>query len=85
MSETLRLDIVRARIAATIAAELGRSEEDLIASGLIDSLKAIRLALTLEDAFGVPLDDLSLADMKTLSSMAEKVHAIASGLPVSPK
>jgi acyl carrier protein len=72
-----RLEAVRERVENLITRECGRVEENLLESGLIDSLKAIGVALTLEQEFQIPLTDLSVVDMKTVSSLTAKVHSIA--------
>jgi acyl carrier protein len=74
MSESLKLEAVRERVSAFLVSRFGRVEENLVGSGIIDSLKAIGVALALEEEFGVPLENLSVSDMATLSSLTRKVH-----------
>jgi acyl carrier protein len=75
MSEFL-LEEVRDRVTGVIAAEFGKLDEDLVGSGLIDSLKAIDVALLLEEKFGVSLHDISVADMRTVTSLSKKIFTI---------
>ena len=51
-------------------------DEALISSGLVDSFHLVDLALFVEDAFGVRLDDTELnADtFDTLNQLAELIH-----------
>lgn len=78
MDERVTLEAIRRRVAAVVITELGRAEENLIGNGLIDSVKAVCLALSLEQEFGISFEELSLTDMATLSSLGEKIHSIAS-------
>jgi acyl carrier protein len=72
------LDAIRERVIAVVLIELGHANEELVGNGLIDSVKAISVALSLEHEFGISLEDLSLTDMATLSSLSEKIQAITS-------
>lgn len=78
MSKRVTLEAVRDRVTRVVLKDVGTVEEQLIANGLIDSVKAINLALSLEKEFGVSLEDLSLADMITLSKLSHKVYSIIS-------
>lgn len=51
-------------------------DDALISSGLIDSFHLVDLALFVEDAFGVRLDDteLNAGTFDTLSQLAELIH-----------
>jgi len=66
-------DSLRERIASIVKNKFGRIEEDLLASGLLDSMQAVQLALILEKEFSLPLDTFDLKDMSTLSSLVEKI------------
>jgi acyl carrier protein len=68
--------MVRDRVVDLLVLHLGRVDEELIGSGLVDSLRAISLALTLEKEFGVVLDEMTLEDMVTLSSLSDRLHTI---------
>jgi acyl carrier protein len=80
MRDDINLQAVRLRVETVIKAELGRTEEDLFATGLVDSVKAIGLLLCLEDEFGFSLEDLSLSDMETISGLSRKIETIGVGL-----
>jgi len=68
--------VVRERISSIVRDRLGGVEEELVGAGLLDSLKAISLALTLEKEFGVSFEEMSVDDMVTLTSLTQKVHSI---------
>lgn len=69
------IEAVQHRITEIVLARLGAVEEELVATGLLDSVKAISLALALEEEFGLPLEEMSLDDMVTLSSLMRKVFS----------
>jgi acyl carrier protein len=69
------IEAVQSRVAEIVLARLGSVEEELVATGLLDSVKAISLALALEEEFGLPLEEVSLDDMVTLSSLTRKVFS----------
>jgi len=69
-------------IARKLLVEAGAPEEDLLASGLLDSLSLIQLLTNLEEHFGirVPLEDLQIDDIRSINSLArlvdrQSVHA----------
>jgi acyl carrier protein len=66
---------VRQRILQIVAAKYGRAEENLMASGLVDSLRAVELAMLLEKEFSLDADTFALSDMKTVSSISKRVLA----------
>jgi acyl carrier protein len=66
---------VRQRILQIVAAKYGRAEENLMASGLVDSLRAVELAMLLEKEFALDADTFTLSDMKTVSSISKRVLA----------
>lgn len=61
------------RVVAIVLTWLGGVEEELVAAGLLDSVKAISLALAIEQEFGLPLEEISVDDMVTLSSLTRKI------------
>ena len=81
MIEKWSLESIRARIELLIAEECGRVEENLL--GIVDSVRAIGVALCLEDEFSIPLQALSLQDMTTVSLLANKVHMILTNPEIS--
>jgi acyl carrier protein len=74
MSKYSDVQTVRDRVVDILVLSLGRAEEELVASGLVDSLRAISLALMLEKEFGISLDEMTLEDMTTLSSLSDRLH-----------
>lgn len=70
------VDEVRDRLSTIFIREFGRVEEDLVASGIVDSLKSIEVALILEEEFQVPLESLTMADMTTLESLSQKIFSV---------
>jgi hypothetical protein len=77
MEEILSLDLVRDRVVSVLTKEFGRVEEDLVGSGLLDSLKSISAALLLEEEFALPLtDELSMVDMATVLLLSKKIYGI---------
>lgn len=70
------VDEVLDRISTIFIREFGRVEEDLVASGIVDSLKSIEVALILEEEFQVPLESLTMADMTTLESLSQKIFSV---------
>jgi acyl carrier protein len=76
MDESVTLEAVRGRVAAVVMQCLGTVEDSLTENGLIDSVKAINLALNLEEEFGISLEDVSLADMTTVLKLSQKIYSI---------
>ncbi len=64
---------VASRLRQLIKAKYGRAEEELITSGLIDSLRAVELALALEKEFGLSADSFALKDMMTITSLSQRI------------
>lgn len=56
--------------------EVSSPEQDLLDSGLLDSLTLVQLLLELESRYGVsiPLEELELDDFRTLASIARLVQ-----------
>jgi acyl carrier protein len=55
--------------------DVGSPEEDLLSSGLLDSLTLVQLLVSIEEGFGVriALSDLRLDDIRTISSIANLI------------
>ncbi|HUG23689.1 hypothetical protein [Piscinibacter sp.] len=64
------------RLEQIIDGRFGRVEEELMASGLIDSMQVVELALMLEESFGLPPDSFSLEDMRTLTALRRRIDAV---------
>ncbi len=78
-AEPVPADVLR-RVIAILATTVGadparvRPEAKLVEYGL-DSVKAIDLAIALEEAFGVEVPDQDAARMRTVEDVARYVHA----------
>lgn len=70
---------VRNQILAVVREKYGRAEEELMASGIIDSLRAVELAMALEEEFDLPADSFTLRDMMTVTSLSERILAARKG------
>jgi len=64
---------IRARVSAIVTQRYGRSDERLMATGIIDSLSAVDLAITLEQEFRLDADSFALSDMATVTSVSERI------------
>jgi acyl carrier protein len=71
---------IASRLRQIIQARYGRAEEELMASGLIDSLRAVELALVLAKEFNLEADSFALRDMKTITSLSQRILS-AQGSP----
>jgi acyl carrier protein len=71
----------------TLLVEVGSPEDDLLATGALDSMNLIQLLVNLEKHFGIkiPLDELQIEDVRSIQSIARLVehhklaHASAKG------
>lgn len=70
---------VAARIRQFILSRYGRVDERLMASGLIDSLRAVELAIALEQEFGLPADSFVLSDMATITALSARILSVQGG------
>ena len=66
---------IRSRLLVIVTEQYGRAEEELIASGLIDSLHAIDLALKLEKQFDLPPNSFLLTDMRSITALTQRIAA----------
>ena len=66
-------EAIRQRIASLIERRFGRVDEELVRAGILDSLRTIELALDLEREFGIRIDQLTLQDIQTLTSLSERL------------
>lgn len=64
---------LRARVEEIIGRAFGRVEEQLFESGLLDSLRAIELGTLLEAEFGIPISDMSIHDLASITSLVDKL------------
>jgi len=65
---------IGARVERLILAKFGRVEEDLVASGLVDSLSAMELLVLLQDEFHVRLADVTVTDLSTVPGIVDKIE-----------
>ena len=70
---TERVAQIRGTVIEIVQAQFGRCEEDLLASGIVDSLTAIELALTLEREFGLRADSFALADFRSIDALVRRI------------
>ena len=64
-------------ITKTLMVEVESPEDDLLSSGILDSLTLVQLLVNLEDHYGVqiPLQDLEIDDLRSISSIARLVKS----------
>ena len=64
-------------IAEKLSVEVHSPEDDLLATGVLDSLTLIELLLNLEQHFGmrIPLDELEIEDVRSVRSIARLVES----------
>ena len=64
-------------IAEKLLVEVQSPEDDLLATGVLDSLSLIELLLNLEQHFGmkIPLDELQIEDVRSVRSIANMVES----------
>lgn len=73
--EPSRASVLRPRIEAVIHRVRGSVQDELLASGFIDSIGAMELVAALSQDLGVALDELQLRDLATVAALAEAVAA----------
>jgi D-alanine--poly(phosphoribitol) ligase subunit 2 len=68
---------VSALIREKLLMEVNSPEQDLLDSGVLDSLTLVQLLLNLESRFGVaiPLEELEIDDFRTLSSIVRLIQS----------
>ena len=64
-------------MAENLLVDVGSPEDDLLATGVLDSLTLIELLLNLEHHFGmkIPLDELEIEDVRSIQSIARLVES----------
>ena len=70
-------DEIGGLIATRLLAEVSSPEDDLLASGVLDSLTLIQLLVHLEEHFSIriPLEDLDIEDLRSIRSIARLVES----------
>ena len=68
---------IRTMMAEKLMVEVGSPEDDLLETGLIDSLSLVQLLVNLEEQYEIkiPLNELQLEDVRSIASLA---HLVAS-------
>jgi methoxymalonate biosynthesis acyl carrier protein len=64
-------------IAEKLLVEVDSPEDDLLATGVLDSLTLIELLVHMEEHFGmrIPLDEIQLEDVRSVQSLARLVES----------
>jgi extradiol dioxygenase family protein len=70
-----RASLLRPRIEAVIHRVRGSVQDELLASGFVDSIGAMELVAALSQDLGVALDELQLRDLATVAALAEAAAA----------
>jgi extradiol dioxygenase family protein len=70
-----RARVLRPRIEAVLHRVRGSVQDELLASGFVDSIGAMELVAALSQDLGVALDELQLRDLATVTTLAEAVAA----------
>jgi len=83
-SSPLFVQTIGKLIAEKLLVEVASPEDDLLGTGVLDSLTLIELLVSLEEHFGmrIPLDELQIEDVRSIQSIAHLVesksaHALA--------
>jgi acyl carrier protein len=70
-----RAETIQQRVEAVIVGKFGHLEDDLNASGLVDSLGAIELLCLLQDEFRIKLGDVTLKDLSSVARIVSVIEA----------
>lgn len=70
-----RASLLRPRIEAVIHRVRGSVQDELLASGFVDSIGAMELVAAVSQDLGVALDELQLRDLATVTALAEAAAA----------
>lgn len=67
---------IRGLLSEKLLVEVDSPDADLLKAGILDSLALVQLLLHLEERFGVkiPLDELEIEDLRSISSIARLVE-----------
>jgi acyl carrier protein len=69
----MTLEDIKNRLIVIIQKKYGRVEENLMSTGLVDSLGAVELTIILEKEFSLPVNSFSLLHMRTISLLSERI------------
>ncbi len=67
---------IRRRVLDLVTRRYGRAQEELVKSGVVDSLTAVELAIALEQEFCLEPDSFGLSDMATLTSVSQRILSL---------
>lgn len=70
-----RTETIQHRVQTVIIGKFGRLEDDLSASGLVDSLGAMELLFLLQDEFRIHLADVTLEDLSSVARIVSVIKA----------
>ena len=66
-------EAIKAQLKELIQSKYGKCDELLMQSGIIDSLKAVELAVEVGAVFNIDINGLRLNDMATITSLANAI------------
>ncbi|SRR5579883_976770 len=74
--ETVTVGAIRGLLSEKLLVEVDSLDADLLKAGILDSLALIQLLVHLEERFGVkiPLDEVDIEDLRSISSIARLVE-----------
>lgn len=73
---SLTIESIQQQITAMVLEKHGRVHEQLISSGIIDSIAAVELAIDLGNVFEVNTDSLALSDLASISGLSKRIYQI---------
>lgn len=79
------IEAIKERVRQIVKEKFGRVEENLTASGIVDSLRAVQLAIALEQAFMLEADSFELSDMTSIDALSKKIRETLFGTNQYPK
>jgi D-alanine--poly(phosphoribitol) ligase subunit 2 len=67
---------IRTLLSEKLLVEVDSPDADLLQAGILDSLALVQLLLHLEERFGVkvPLDELEIDDLRTITSISKMIE-----------
>ena len=65
---------IKDQLKELVQSKYGRCDEMLMESGILDSLKAVELAIEVGILFGADTNEIKLKDMATLTSLSEAIY-----------
>ncbi len=65
---------IKDQLKELVQSKYGRCDEMLMDSGILDSLKAVELAIEVGTLFGADTNEIKLKDMATLTTLSEAIR-----------